>query len=200
MSDAEESDDLELEEARRSLDAQIDKIESVDRLAIGLFRINILFAGLLLTGLSLTVRSQSVNPRQFINISSVVGSFVLWTALMVSAMTYTSSSLDLGVSPQFLANDQPDDPKRLARKLVGRYEDWMGHNLEIYNTNRYLITLSIITTFGAVNFFVAGAASAFVGGDAGVTVDLVFSLLALGVSLIAGLVVWFAQEIFAESG
>lgn len=195
MGDAEGTNRLELKEARRSLDAQIDKIESVDQLAVSLFRINILFAGLLLTGLSVTVQSKSVDPQQFLNFSSLVGSFVLWIALMASAMTYTSSSIDLGVAPQFFDNDHPDDPEELSEGLVDRYQNWMRHNSRIYSTNRYLITLSLITTFSAVNLFVAGAASAFVDADSGVVLDVAFCLLALIVSGIAGVVVWFAQII-----
>lgn len=185
-----------LEEARRSLDAQIEKIQTTDRVAVNLFRVNIVFAGILLTGLSLTVRSQEFTVGQFVNACSVFGLVALWFALFSSAVTYTTTSIDLGVSGSFLKKANRGEHGRrdeFEGVLVEKYDEWMSHNAKVATVNRYLLVGSIIVTLSAVNLFTAGA---FVGlqGVKLTLIDIGLLIITLLVSVVAGAVIWYSQD------
>lgn len=141
------------EEARYTVDHQVKKIENTHKKALGLFRVNILIAGLLLTILSLSIESSNVDVMKFRNISSLFGIFLLASSSTFAATTYTSSAVDVGIKTDF---ESEHDGTDIQTVLKGNYLGWMNHNEDVIKFNSYVFTLAIITLIGSIVFLGAG--------------------------------------------
>jgi len=143
-------------EARSTLDQQLDRIEKYDKKAVGIFRSNILLAGVLISGLAIIVRTDGVNPSDFLNIWSILGGIGIGLSTLLAAMAYTSSSYDMGISPKTIENVERGVYSGSAEfndELRGYYKGWLTHNKNVGGFNSYLITGSIILIMNGIAFF-----------------------------------------------
>ena len=196
MTDSELSS-LVCEEARHVIDLQVSRNENYDRKAVRIFRSNLFLVGLLLTGLSITFGTNSINTLQFINIWGILGLLLSVTSSSFAAVAYTSSSYDLGISEEVLDEipENYSNEEDFRSELRIKYKKWMSHNNNVSKFNSYLITTSIISAYSAIVLFVG----ATVVGIYNMKNDP-FSLLLFGVTLIIltiiGLAFWFSERIF----
>ncbi|CAL92439.1 hypothetical protein BJ1_gp17 [Halorubrum virus BJ1] len=186
-------------EARLSLNQQLNRIEQYDRKAVELFRSNILLAGVLLSGLTIVVRTDGVDPIDFFNVWSVIGAFSLGASTLLCAMAYTSSSYDMGITSKTISkveSGEYDDNGDFNENLRGLYKGWLDHNRNTGVFNSYLITGAIIFLMDSIVFFIGSVAVVL-------SPELqAFSELLFGISLIliilSNVAVYYAEYLYMK--
>jgi hypothetical protein len=185
------------EEARHTVNQQIEKIHREDRKAVGIFRVNILILGILTSGLSLSMRTNAVVTSQFFNAHTVLGITTLLLSSVIASMTYTSSSFDMGIKPKPVqeVRDGEHDYDAFMDKLADEYSQWLDANQRVHRFNAYAITWSIIFAIAGLVFFMGG-----IGTGLAETRGQLISYALLGaelvVSLVLGISVYFSDWIF----
>lgn len=143
-------------EARLTLDQQLNRIEKYDKKAVGIFRSNILLAGVLISGLAIIVRTDGVGPSDFLNHWSILGGIGLGLSTLLAAMAYTSSSYDMGISSNTIENVERgvySGSAEFSDELRDYYKGWLTHNKNVGGFNSYLITGAIILLMNGIAFF-----------------------------------------------
>lgn len=151
------------EEARATVDHQIRTINDVDAKAVRVLRVNVVLAGLVLTGVSVAVRSGREVGVTILNgyLVSGLGFLLLSTAL--AAVTYTASSMRPGIGPDdlrsILHSNYSADQVRTG--LIEGYAHWMEFNRATNLRNAPLLTATIVLLVWALGFVAAGVVIAF---------------------------------------
>lgn len=188
------------EEARATLDQQIYRNENVDRKALGIFRLNLLLAGLLLTIFSLLMNSSEISENEFINTWAVAGLVALFISTVFAAMTYTSTSYDIGIGPGLIEDSEfgrYDSPTDLEDDLREMYREALKHNSNVGQFNAYFITIAIAGLLDSVILFVGGATISALGYHQTYTSYGLFILSVFGL-IILNLVIWRADWFFSQ--
>lgn len=182
--------EISREEAHRVIDNQIKTLDDIDNKAARLLRINLVLLGIILTGLSLALDTNSSSESiqvvtRLNNMYTISGVLFLLASTAVAAITYTSSSLQAGVSAndlrQFLDNNL-DDRTNLEGLIEG-YAEWIEYNYKVNARNAPLGTLTLLLLIFAMLSLSLGVYTAISGGpNIGILIIL---------SLLAGFIVYF---------
>lgn len=139
-------------EARAVLDHQIRTFNDVDNKAARTFRLDAVLLGLILTGVSFLVRSQSFDIGPYVNAFSLGGVVALVLSFVVAVVTYTSTSIQTGLGPvdvQRLVDERYNETEWLVLLLRSEAE-WMRRNERQQNINGVLLTISHAALIAAV--------------------------------------------------
>lgn len=188
------------EEARATLDQQIYRNENVDGKALGIFRLNLLLAGLLLTVFSLLMNSPEIPESEFINVWSIAALVALFVSTVFAAMTYTSTSYDIGIGPDLIEDSEfgrYDSTTDLEADLREMYREALKHNSNVGQFNAYFITIAISGLLDSVVLFVGGGTVSVLGYYKTYTSYGLFILSVFGL-IILNLVIWKADWLFAQ--
>lgn len=176
MSGSEPDDDVDIvkisrEEAHRVIDNQVQTLNDIDDKAARLLRINLVLLGIILTGISLAVDTGTGSDSlqvvsDLYNTYTIGGVVMLLLSTGVAAVTYTSSSLQAGVSANdlrmFLDNDFDD--RTNLEGLVEGYAEWIEYNYEVNAKNAPLGTLTLLLLIFAMTSLALGVYRAIAGG------------------------------------
>lgn len=187
-------------EAQQTLNQQISKVESVDRKAIGIFRANLILAGLLLTSIGVLASTENISPADFFNIWSIAGITSLVLSTVLAAMTYTTSSYEVGISQNFVKNVEEgrfESQEDLQNRLLTLYTGWLKHNSEAETANKYLITGSIIAIVDSMIFFLIAPAVGFAGRNFSPESILMFIAFLILLSIL-NVMIWKADSILMK--
>ena len=147
-------------EARRTLDQQIEKIHKEDQKAVGIFRLNLLVLGILSSGVSLSIRTDTISASNFVNAHVAIGASSLILSTVLAAMTYTSSSFSMGIKPGPVtqaANDGYESGEFL-NTLSSEYSNWLEYNQKVHKFNANSIVWAMIFAVAGLVFFIGGIA------------------------------------------
>ena len=146
------------QEARSTVDQQIEKIHKEDQKAVGIFRVNLLVIGILSSAISLSIRTDVLATSSFINAHTAIGALALILSSVVAAMAYTSSKFEMGVDPSQvdLASDGDKTREDIYETLSKQYSNWIARNQSVHQFNAYAITWSMILAIAGVVFFAGG--------------------------------------------
>jgi len=190
------------EEAKGTLDHQMSWLQQMDTKAVKILRATLVLIGLLLTALSVSVRSNSVDISQFVNAFTLAGGLALVFASVGAAVTYIASSYEAGISKRDLeeALDNNYDEEKLHTQLVGGYANWIQFNQYVLQYNAILLTLTIIFVIDAIAFLTAGAAVGALKAAFTTPSLIIFAILCtllllldFGVYKSESLVVWYFE-------
>jgi hypothetical protein len=78
-------------EARATIDEQTSTLADIDEKAIQIFRVNLILAGVLVSGVSIAVQSDSASAATLLNSFTRFGAVLLFVSTVLAAVTYTSS-------------------------------------------------------------------------------------------------------------
>lgn len=184
-------------EARLTLNQQLSRIEMYDRKAVGLFRSNILLAGVLLSGLTIAIRTDGIQPGEFLNIWGGVGVFSLGVSTVLCAMAYTSSSYAMRITPNVIENverDEYDTASKFNEQLRDLYKGWLNYNRNTGDFNSYLITFGIILLMNSIVYFIGAVVAALTSLPQlpSIAMFLIVSLFVI----IADIAVYFAEMVY----
>lgn len=154
------------EEARTTIDHQIRTVNDIDAKAIRILRVNVVLVGLVLTGVSLIVRSDAREVGATIlngYLVSGMGFLLLSTAL--AAVTYTATSIRTGIGPSDLRSvlDGGFSADQVRTGLIESYAHWMEFNHATNVRNAPLVTATIVLLVWALGLVTAGVVVAFHG-------------------------------------
>lgn len=173
-----EATEIIVEEARETVDQQLENASQVDSTAVSIARVNVLLLGLLATALSLLVRSDGYSLADAVTPYATVGTVLILLSTTTAAVTISESSFRGGISGwntlQLLREDVTAEQTSLI--LSKSYATWIEYNRDTEVRNSFYTTL---TSF----FLVAGLLFLSLGVyDIGGVIDariLLFSLLLL---------------------
>lgn len=187
-------------EARHTVDHHIDRIHKVDQKAVGIFRVNLLLIGILLTSLTIVINVDDVSIGPFFNIWSFGSLFFLVLSTFFASITYTSSEYDLGISPELIEdfqNGQYGSAEDFHEELADLYKEWMVHNRTMGRFNAYLITISIAAAFNGIVLLLGGGFIGITEYDSDAFINLSF-FGALFVLLLLNWAIWAADGLYSR--
>jgi hypothetical protein len=139
-----------------------------------ILRFNFVIIGLLLTGFSLVTDfgtagnvgiEQEQYTSQFVNVHTKYGSLSLLLSTVCAGLTYTASTMQLGIGSGLIEDIQDRDyygPK-YHEKLVRYYSDWIDQNNGKLSKNAFLITLTTWLAIYGVVMLALGVAHPLLG-------------------------------------
>lgn len=152
------------EEARRTLEEQLRVLEDIDTKAVKVLRVNVVLVGLVLTTVSIAVRTGRP-VESLLNWYLVAGVGCLLASTAVAGLTYTTSNIRGGIDPDglryMLENDLSDE--RNVEELVYSYADWIESNYELNVRSAPLGTLTVLLVVHALTLLSLGVLRAVVG-------------------------------------
>lgn len=146
------------EEARATVDHQIRTINDVDAKAVRILRVNVVLAGLVLTGVSVVVRSGRQVGTTILNGYLVSGLGFLLFSTALAAVTYTASSMQPGIGPDDLRSilHSKYSADQVRTGLIEGYAHWMEFNRATNVRNAPLVTATIVLLVWALGFVATG--------------------------------------------
>lgn len=187
------------EEARDTLDQQIYRNEQVDQKALGIFRLNLLLMGLILTIFTLIVDTD-VQQERFISGWSIGALVLLLISTIFAAMTYTSTSYDVGISTDMIEDSEYgrfDSTTSLEHDLRDMYHEALAHNNKVGQFNAYFITISIVGLLDSIILFTGAIGIGFSEYHNTTASTGLFILTLIGFAAL-DLLIWKADSIFAK--
>lgn len=145
------------EEGRKTLDHQIASLRRIDNKAIQILRANILFIGLILTALTVTVES-SIDVLRFVNAHTILGSLFLLCSCAMAAMTSLVTEYEPGIGATAIRTTVEENlpEKRLHTRLSNGYAGWIQYNESALQINGLLMTGTIILVIDAIALLTSG--------------------------------------------
>lgn len=151
---------LARQEARETINEQARTVTDIDEKAIQIFRVNIVLAGILVSGLSIAVQSSNASTTSLLNPFTKFGAVLLFVATVLSSITYTSTNQQIGVSSDDITHrilNMDYDYDLVELGLAEEYSDWIASNYESNVQNALLFTVTLLTTVMAICYFFLGA-------------------------------------------
>jgi len=176
LEDAEFSGETELlielrDEARKTVDCQIQTLGDIDSKASKIFRLNVILIGVIVSVLSIVAQNGTAGSSGLKSVEPFTNIYMQWSivALVLStvfaATTYTASELDVGVSStnmaKLLKSDLPR--KEIEQLLLENYITRINFNRSENIRNIPLLQLTIVLLITAVVLFALGTYDATIG-------------------------------------
>lgn len=150
---------LAREEARQTIEEQTAKLSDIDEKAIQIFRINLVIASILVTGLSIAVSSDSVSSHTLITPYTMTGSVLLFASIILSATTYTSTAEKIGIAKEAIDEsilNQRYDYDLVEEEIALKYGHMIRYNFKKNASNALLFTLTLMVAVGAICYLTLG--------------------------------------------
>lgn len=147
------------EEARASLDQQIEALDDIDDKAAHTMRLNVLLLGVVLT-LASVLASSAGTPtiRQLANFPLAVGVLTTGASTVLSIWAYTSTSYRTGTGPSdvrtFLSKNLQED--EWLAVLCYSYAAWIERNSRLNHRDGFVLFLSHVSLFFSMGYYAVG--------------------------------------------
>jgi hypothetical protein len=152
--------ELARQEARETISEQAKTVTDIDEKAIQIFRVNIVLAGILVSGISIAVQSSNASTTALLNPFTKFGAVLLFGATVLASITYTSTNQRIGVSSDDITRrilNTDYDYDLIERGLAEEYSNWIATNYKSNIQNALLFTLTLLTTVMSICYFFLGA-------------------------------------------
>lgn len=150
---------LAREEARQTIEEQSATLSDIDEKAIQIFRINLVVASILVTGLSIAVSAENVPAHTLITSYTATGSILLFSSIILSATTYTSTSEKIGIAKSAIDEsilNQRYDYDLIEEEIALKYGQMIRYNFRKNASNALLFTLTLMVAVGAICYLTIG--------------------------------------------
>lgn len=147
-------------EARMTIDEQTAKLSGINEKAIQIFRVHVVLTGILVSSISISVRLQTATASAVLNPFTEFGVGLLFISIVLSALTYTSTHGEIGVSPDDVTErilEERFDYDLVEEGLAEAYSAWIGENYRANTQNALLFTLTLLATVMAICYLFFGA-------------------------------------------
>lgn len=151
-------------EARMTIDEQTAKLSDINEKAMQVFRVHIVLTGILVSGISISVRLKTATASAVLNPFTELGVVLLFTSIVLSALTYTSTHGEIGVSPDDVTErilEEQFDYDLVEEGLAEAYSTWIGENYRANTRNALLFTLTLLATVMAICYLFLGAVEVY---------------------------------------
>lgn len=153
-------------EARETIRSQTEWLRQIDSKAMKTLRFNTLILGLVLPTFSFAVRYDFISKTADLqNPDMLYGMVFLLSSTALSGVTYTSSSIDTGISAKDIetARRESLSDKGVHDSLLASYRAWIESNSRTIFWNTLLITSTILLMIYALVFLALGTTTALFG-------------------------------------
>lgn len=155
-----------LEEVRETIAGQVAWLREIDDKAMRTLRFNAILLGLVVPVFSSAVEFGLVTEmRPFYTPHTVLGIVALVASTALAGLTYTSSSIEAGVSSEDVrtARRRELTDEEVRDVLLTSYVAWIQSNQKTVRWNTILVTLTVLLTIVAFVSLALGIASAILG-------------------------------------
>ncbi|ELY41177.1 hypothetical protein [Natronorubrum sulfidifaciens] len=150
---------LAREEARETINEQTQTISDIDEKAIQIFRINIVVASILMTGLSIAVSNDLASVSTLITPYTATGSVLLFLSIILAAITYTSTSERVGINKDTIEDsilNQKYDYDLVEEEISKAYGNMIRYNFKKNVSNVLLFTFTLLAAVVAISYMAIG--------------------------------------------
>lgn len=155
------------QEVQKTVREQVNWIGEINEKAFGMLRFNATILGLVVPSLSFAVEFQLVSSTvAFYTPEVIAGVATLVASTAMAGVTYTSSSMETGVSDtdvETAARRELTDAE-VHDELVRSYANWVESNRRTLRRNAALVTATVGLNVTAIVFLSLGFAVALFGG------------------------------------
>lgn len=176
-----------IDEARQTLDAQIDNLNDIDTKAIRILRVNVLLIGVILSVLTFSSQTEAVPLEDLLNTYVGAGVFLLVSSTAAAALTYTASDVRAGMSTEdvvtMLQEDMTEDELELV--LSKSYAKWIRDNQSTEVLDAFYSTTTVLLLIYSVTYLSLGIYRALLG-PAPLLLEGVANVALLTITLVSG--------------
>lgn len=150
---------LARQEARETIDEQTETLSDIDEKAIQIFRANIILATILVSTVSVAISFESGSPGMLLTPYTKTAACLLFVSTIVAAITYTSTSVRIGVSKTDISNrvlDLKYDYDLVEEGIASEYGEWIQYNYERNASNSLLFTISLLSVVASICYLIVG--------------------------------------------
>lgn len=150
---------LAREEARQTIDEQTATLSDIDEKSIQIFRINLIVASILVTGLSIAISSDSLSSGALLTPYTTIGGTLLLISTILSATTYTSTAEKIGIAKEAIDNNilnQKYDYDLVEEEIALKYGQMIRYNFKKNASNALLFTLTLIAAVASIVYLTIG--------------------------------------------
>lgn len=149
------------EEARRTLQKQLQTLDDIDNKAIRILRVNLIIISIILTVVSTSATTELVDFTTLVNLYTGIGVLFLLSSTAFAALTYTGSDMMAGLAANEVRNilQSNYDVDEYQEELLYGYANWIDFNYETNVRNLPLITLTNLFIIWGMTFFALGVAN-----------------------------------------
>lgn len=153
-----------VEEARKTLDAQLTNLNDIDETAVRILRTNVLSIGFLFSALALSASTDVAPFGRFLNTYVGTGLFLLLSSTAMAGVTYTASDFRAGMSEADVVRTLEGDltAEQLELALSKNYAKWIAHNRSTEALNTFYSTSTVLLLIYAVAYLSLGVYNALV--------------------------------------
>jgi len=155
------------QEVQKTVREQVDWLGEINEKALGMLRFNATILGLVVPSLSFAVEFQLVSSTAaFYTTEMIIGVATLVASTAMAGVTYTSSSMETGVSDtdvETAARRELTDAE-VHDELVRSYANWVESNRLTLRRTAALVTATVGLNVIAIVFLSLGFAVALFGG------------------------------------
>ena len=153
------------EEARKTIDHQIQSLDDMDSKAVRILRLNVLVLGLLLTGLSIASPADGISLSYLDSAYLFVGLGCIFASTAFAALTYTASEFYPGVDADDLNTIIFEDFTRRELNIVlsNSYAEWIEFNDETNIRNVPLSTATSLCLVAGIAYIGLGVYDSLIG-------------------------------------
>jgi len=150
---------LARKEARETISEQTDTISDIDEKAIKIFRINIIVASILASGVSIAISADYTTYDTLINPYTKAGSAFLFISIIAASITYTSTSERIGIAKDTIKDSILNldyDYDLVEEEIALAYGNMIQYNFKKNATNVLYFTLTLLTAVASIIYYTAG--------------------------------------------
>ncbi|MFC6785405.1 hypothetical protein ACFQFH_05615 [Halobaculum halobium] len=192
--DTKEISGQKLDEARFTVNNQLQVANSNEDKAFRLLQFNLTALAAIFTAFSV-VPSINASVTEFINIPNALALFLLLGSIVTAAISFLSGSKVLGVNAGML-QVEIDTADEMKNALVESYSKWISENRKSVQFQSYMTTYSIIMFVNCLIFAIYGV-SATVSGSVGSFWYYVFLIIIMISGLFISSTAYYSDR-FAE--
>lgn len=119
-----------------------------------------------------------------------------------AAITYATSSYDIGISPQVIEQVESgefDDIEDFDEELRNLYKEWIKHNRKVGSFNVYLFMIALLSSFDGI-IFLLGSGIIGIEGHRFSALSIIMFLILSILLLIFDWIIWTADGMYARFG
>lgn len=170
-------------EARQTIDEQTQTLSDIDEKAIQIFRINLVIASILMTGLSISVSNDNSTYDSLITPYTIAGSVLLFLSIILASVTYTSTSERIGIAKDTIEDsilNQEYDYDLVEEEIALAYGTMIRYNYKKNASNALLFTLTLLTAVTAISYLAIGIVDIYNSVHYSINIVMVVFLIVFG--------------------
>jgi hypothetical protein len=181
---------LAREEARNTIDEQSETLSDIDEKAIQIFRINVVVASILASGVSIAVSAEYTTIETLMDTYTKLGCTLLFLSTLCASVTYTSTSERIGINGETIEDEilnRDYDYDLVEEAIALAYRDMIQYNYRKNASNALYFTITLFAAVASIVYLAFGVAEIYNPDFNSLWLDGVVILFFIGFGKASGL-------------